>query len=138
MHKKTAYKYEKHLGEWDITHTYVSGVDVEPQQSIRHISYDVADITGSQIAPIFSIVVFVVVNLTCFLIVAFCYMYIFMKANKTSEGASRTLDRNEQIRLAKKMLINNLHQILVLVTQTSSKMASTLCLTIFVKKLKTL
>ena len=100
---ETVYKYEKRVGEWDITHTYVSGVEIEPQQSIRNISYDVADITGSQIAPIFSIVVFIGVNLTCFFIVAFCYMYIFMKANKTSEGASRTLTREEQVRMAKKM-----------------------------------
>ena len=82
---------------------YVSGVEVEQQQSVRNISYDVADITGSEIAPIFSIVVFIGVNLTCFLIVAFCYMYIFIKANETFEGAGRTLDRDEQIRMAKKM-----------------------------------
>ena len=86
-----------------LEYRYVSGVEVEQQQSVRNISYDVADITGSQIAPVFSIVVFIGVNLTCFLIVAFCYMYIFIKANETSEGAGRTLDRDEQIRMAKKM-----------------------------------
>ena len=100
---KTTYKYEKRGGEWRSMYTYVSGVEVAPQQSLRNISYDVADITGSQIAPIFSIVVFIGINLTCFFIVAFCYIYIFIKANETTEGAGRTLDRDEQVRMAKKM-----------------------------------
>ena len=100
---KTIYKYEERRGDWVTIYTYVSGVEVASQQSLRHISYDVADITGSQTAPIFSIVVFTGVNLACFFIVAFCYIYIFIKANKTTEGAGRTRDRNEQIRMAKKM-----------------------------------
>ena len=99
---KTTYKYNTQW-YWLYKYTHVSGVGVEHQQSVRNISYDVADVTGSQIAPIFSIVVFIGVNLTCFFIVAFCYMYIFIKSNKTSEGTSRTLSRNEQVRMAKKM-----------------------------------
>ena len=103
---KTTYEY-KNIRHNDILSTitsrYLSGVKVELQKSVQNISYDVADITGSQIAPIFSIVVFIGANLTCFFIVAFCYMYIFIKANKTSGGAGRTLDRDEQVRMAKKM-----------------------------------
>ena len=76
---RSTYKVEK-IGYWRYgygEYRYVSGVEVEQQQSVRNISYDVADITGSQIAPVFSIVVFIGVNLTCFLIVAFCYLYIW-------------------------------------------------------------
>ena len=100
---KITYKY-KNLWNWNkITYTYLSGAEVETQQSLQNISYDVADVTGSQIAPIFSIVVFIGVNLTCFFIVAFCYLYIYITANKTSEDKSRSLDRDEQVRMAKKM-----------------------------------
>ena len=81
----------------------LGGINITQHQQPQNIIYSVADIIGSQLAPIFSIVVFVGVNLTCFIIVAFCYMYIFIKAGKTSEGAGRTLDRDEQIRMAKKM-----------------------------------
>ena len=101
MATRPTYEYVRYwLG---VGYRYVSGVEVEPQQSIRNISYDVADITESQIAPIFSILVFIGVNLACFFIVAFCYIYIFIKANETTEGAVRTLDRDEQVRMAKKM-----------------------------------
>ena len=86
-----------------VQYKYVEGVEIEPQQSLQNITYQVAHVTGSQIASIFSIIVFIGVNLTCFFIVALCYMYIYFKASETSEGAGRTIDRNEQIRMAKKM-----------------------------------
>ena len=78
-------------------------VNIKQQQHQQNITYSTTDITGSQISPIYSIVVFIGINLVCFFIVAFCYMYIFIKANETSEGAGRTLDRDEQVRMAKKM-----------------------------------
>ena len=81
----------------------LTGVNMKVQQQPQNITYFVTDIIGSQIASIFSIVVFIGVNLSCFIIVAFCYVYIFIKAGKTSDGSGRTLDRDEQIRMAKKM-----------------------------------
>ena len=81
----------------------LTGVNITQQQQPHDITYSIADITGNQIATIFSIVVFVGVNLACFIIVAFCYMYIFFKAGETSEGSGRTLNRNKQVRMAKKM-----------------------------------
>ena len=78
-------------------------INITQKHQQHNITNTFAEITGSQISSIFSIVVFVGINLTCFFIVAFCYMYIFFKANKTSEGAGRTLDRDEQVRMAKRM-----------------------------------
>ena len=79
------------------------GVKLEQELLQQNITYSIADIKGSQIASIFSIVVFIGVNLTCFIIVAFSYMYIFYKANETSGDAGQTLDHNDQMRMAKKM-----------------------------------
>ena len=70
---------------------------------MQNITYNVAEITGSQIASIYSIVVFIGVNLTCFIIVACCYMEIFRHARKTTKKSSRTQDLDEEMRMAKRM-----------------------------------
>ena len=94
-------EFRKTSGGWFVDD--LTGVNITQQQQLQSITYSIADITGNQIAPIFSIVVFVGVNLTCFIIVAFCYMYIFFKAGETTEGSGRTLNHNEQVHMAKKM-----------------------------------
>ena len=76
---------------------------IEQQQSVHNITYGVAEITGSQLASIYSIVVFIGVNLTCFIIVACCYMEIFRHARKTTKKSSRTQDLTEEMRMAKRM-----------------------------------
>ena len=75
--------YSINLGFFSV----LQDINIKQLHQQHNIIYTVAEITGSQISSIFSIVVFVGVNLTCFFIVAFCYIYIFFKANKTSEGA---------------------------------------------------
>ena len=76
---------------------------IKQQQSVQNITYNVAEITGSQIASIYSIVVFIGVNLTCFIIVACCYIEIFRDAQKTTKKSSRTQDHDDEIRMAKRM-----------------------------------
>ena len=56
---------------------FVTDVNIEPHKFIQKIPYTVTQKAGSQIAPIYSIVVFIGVNLVCFLTVAFCYIYIY-------------------------------------------------------------
>ena len=72
---------------------------VEQQQSVQNVTYNVLHITGSQIAPIFSIVVFIGVNLACFFIVAVCYIQVFVFAKRKM----LKLDRDEEIRMSIRM-----------------------------------
>ena len=91
----------------DVEYSYVSNVSVVQQESAQNITYTIAENTGSQVASIYSIVVFIAVNFCCFVIVACCYVYIFIKAKSSAEGASRAQvpkqARNEDLRMARKM-----------------------------------
>ena len=58
---------------------------------------------GSKPSMFLSIAIFVVLNMICFLIVAYCYTVIFIIARKTSLCAGRTRDSEEEIRMAFKM-----------------------------------
>ena len=52
-----------------------------------------------------SIAVFLGLNLLCFLIIAYCYVVIFITAQKTSRRASRRREKEEEIRMAAKMSV---------------------------------
>ena len=82
---------------------YVSNFSVIILESAQNITYTIAENAGSQVGSIYSIVVFIFVNLFCFVIVACCYVYIFVKARRTSERACGSQNRNDELRLAKKM-----------------------------------
>ena len=88
--------------DWDSVST-VTDVKIEQQQSSQNIPYTVAQNAGTQIASIYSIVVFICANLICFLTVAFCYIYIFIIARSTSDNATRPKDQKDAVRMAKKM-----------------------------------
>ena len=77
----------------------VSGFEVGQLQTVQNITYNIADITGSEIAPILSIVVFIAVNLTCFIIVAVCYIQVFVFAKRKI----LKLDRDKEIRMSIRM-----------------------------------
>ena len=72
-------------------------------ESGQNIPYTVAENAGSQVGSIYSIVVFISVNLFCFIIVACCYVYIFIKARRTAGRATGSQNRNDELRMAKKM-----------------------------------
>ena len=86
-----------------MTYTYVRNFSVIPQELARNITYTIAENAGSQVGSIYSIVVFICINFSCFVIVPCCYVYIFIKANSTADGASRPQDPNEELRMARKM-----------------------------------
>ena len=88
-------------GYWE--YSYVTGVNIEQQEFIQNIPYTVAQNAGSQIASIYSIVVFICVNLVCFFTVAFCYTYLFIIAKTSSETATRPQDQKDEVRMAKKL-----------------------------------
>ncbi|XP_072051453.1 uncharacterized protein [Amphiura filiformis] len=78
-------------------------ISINEKPSHQNVTFTTAEIIGSQISPIFSIVVFVGVNLLCFIIVATCYIQIFMTARNTSKRAARTQTEDEERRMARKM-----------------------------------
>ena len=86
-----------------IRYTYVKDVLIIPKESAQSITYTIAENAGSQVGSIYSIVVFISVNLLCFVIVAFCYLYIFIKARRTTERASGSQSHKDELRMAKKM-----------------------------------
>ena len=60
--------------------------------------------TGSQVSMYFSIAIFTVLNLTCFLIVGFCYAAIFILVWLSAKKSGLSISRNE-VRMAKKMFL---------------------------------
>ncbi|XP_072043231.1 uncharacterized protein [Amphiura filiformis] len=76
---------------------------VDQQQYEQNVTYTIAEITGSQISPIISIVIFIGVNLLCFMVVAACYIQIFRIARNASKKAARTQTHDDEIRMARKM-----------------------------------
>ena len=85
-----------------LTYDIVTDVNTEQQQFIQNIPYTIAQNAGSQIASIYSIVVFIGVNLVCFFTVAFCYIYLFITATETTQNA-RPQDQQDEVRMAKKL-----------------------------------
>ena len=92
--------YNLWLGEYN---SFVRDYSISLQKTAQNITYTIAENAGSQVGSIYSIVVFISVNLFCFVIVACCYLYIFLKAKQTTERASGSQSRNDEIRMAKKM-----------------------------------
>ena len=62
-----------------------------------------AKFTDSKSSMYFSIAIFTVLNLCCFLVVAFCYLSIFIIAKQTSRQAGRSTTVNDELKMAFKM-----------------------------------
>ncbi|XP_022097859.1 uncharacterized protein LOC110983163 [Acanthaster planci] len=60
---------------------------------------------GKQPAWIYSIILFLGVNLLCFLVVLCCYVAIFVKVKRTVSRVRRTTHRDQEIKLAVKMAL---------------------------------
>ena len=74
---------------------------VEPGFEVGRVV--VTEFVGSEPAMFFSIGIFTVLNLTCFVIVAFCYSSIFVAARQSSRDAGQSTDKDKEIRMAFKM-----------------------------------
>ena len=96
-----AFQYSKFSGEF--IYTSVRDFSVNHLELTQNITYTIAKNAGTQVGSIYSIVVFIAVNFVCFVIVACCYVYIFIEARRTTERASRSQNRNDELRMAKKM-----------------------------------
>ena len=92
-----------HYFLWDRHYSSVKDYTVSLQKSAQYITHTIAENAGSQVGSIHSIVVFISVNLFCFVIVASCYVYIFIEAKRTTEKATGSQNRNDELRMAKKM-----------------------------------
>ena len=63
------------------------------------VSFLRSAISGYQIATYFSIVTFIVLNLICFLSVAYCYFSIFAIARSSAKAASRNQDIQNELKI---------------------------------------
>ena len=70
---------------------------------VANVTYIDSKITGSELAPYLSIIIFIGINLFCFTIVAFCYIQIFLSAIKSSRRSARIQAQHEELRMAFKM-----------------------------------
>ena len=97
----TEFKYSRFSGNFG--YDTVVGLSVNNLESTQNITYTIAKNAGTQVGSIYSIVVFITVNFVCFVIVACCYVYIFIKARRTTKRATRSQNCNDELRMAKKM-----------------------------------
>ena len=72
-------------------------------QTIHNITYSASRVQGFKVATIFSIVLFIGVNLFCFLFVAVAYISIFVCVFRTARKARRTQQTQTEVRMAVKM-----------------------------------
>ena len=59
----------------------------------------------SQVSMYFSIAIFTILNLVCFLVVAVCYTIIFTTARQTTRESGRSTTFKEDIKMAKRMFL---------------------------------
>ena len=71
--------------------------------SITEVYYEHSEVIGTKPGMHYSLFTFVGINLTCFLVVAFCYSQIFILARRSSKGAGRNQGKDEEFRMAVKM-----------------------------------
>ena len=93
---ETVYLLDEH-------YTYVINVSVTHLASAQNITYTIAENAGSHVGSIYSIMVFIAVNCFCFVIVACCYVYIFIKTCRTTKRVSGSKNHRDELRMAKKM-----------------------------------
>lgn len=68
-------------------------------------SFDLPVATGTKPAWIFSIVIFLGVNVVCFTIIAVCYTIIFIKVKLSLKEVKRKMGMAEEIKMAAKMAV---------------------------------
>ena len=93
------YQYASYYGIED----YLLDVSLTKTQKTNIVSFLRSDISGYQIATYFSIVTFIIVNLICFLSVAYCYLSIFTIARSSAKAASRNQGIQNELKMAMKM-----------------------------------
>ncbi|XP_022111043.1 uncharacterized protein LOC110990376 [Acanthaster planci] len=89
--------------------TKAAGVRLEPSDIDNPFGDDealqIVSSTGRKPAWILSIVLFLGVNLTCFLVVLVCYVAIFFKVKRSVRKVKRNSHRDREIRMAVKMAL---------------------------------
>ena len=86
-----------------------SKTSIQLSKSFENFGYNTASIlqntrTSSQVGMYFSIAIFAVLNLGCFLVVVFCYTTIFITVWFSTKKSGLSISRNE-IRMAKKVFL---------------------------------
>ncbi|XP_072035566.1 relaxin receptor 2-like [Amphiura filiformis] len=74
-------------------------------RDVEYWFYELSSIATSQLAAYFSIIVFIGINMTCFIVVAALYIKIFMSARATSKKAGRDTNLMHEIRMGMKMSV---------------------------------
>ena len=78
-------------------------VHMNQESYTEYITNTISIFTGNRVAPIFSIVSFIGINLVCFLTVLICYIEIFRCVKKSSVEAGVSQNHKQEFRIAWKM-----------------------------------
>ena len=81
---------------------FLTAFELKEVKVTDNISFLKTNIIHFQIATYFSIIVFIGLNLVCFILVAYCYVQIIYTAKMTAKRASRNQSVEEEIRMAVK------------------------------------
>ena len=71
-------------------------------QNVQNIFYKLTVVSGHKLASYFSIVIFIGLNLICFIVIANCYLQIFLIARESSRKVKSSA-KNKELRMALKM-----------------------------------
>ena len=81
---------------------YIKGVELENQNLTANISFPISNTTSYELATYFSIIVFIGLNLFCFLLVPFCYIHILLTVKKAAKAANRNRTLETELRMTVK------------------------------------
>ena len=98
----TDFEFDYQFASYFWIEYYLQNMTLTKTRRTYIISFFRSTISGYQIATYFSIVIFIVVNLMCFLSVAYCYVSIFAIA-RSAKAASRNQGLQNELKMAMKM-----------------------------------
>ena len=85
----------------DTTSTELKSITTE--QKTVNSSYITSEIVGEKLATYYSIIIFIGINLVCFIFIAILYIQIFNIARRSAQKAGRKQKETDELRMAVKM-----------------------------------
>ena len=93
------------LARKTVTKAEIRTVNISSSHEEQKIDVAILSDIGSKPGMYFSIVIFIGVNTVCFIVIALCYVIIFVTFHESTKRSVRRQEREEEIKMAGKMAV---------------------------------
>ena len=100
---QTTFEFDYHFASVFGLEDFILDITLIKTRQTDIVSFSRSTISSYQIATYVSIVIFIVVNLMCFIFVAYCYISLFLIARASAKAASRNQGLQNELKMAMKM-----------------------------------